>query len=80
VVVAPADSILKPVAVGTLTAIGTSIAVVEPMPSWPEVFCPQHVATPDDVTAQAWFAPVATDAKVIPAGTESFVGTDVRLL
>ena len=44
-----------------MTSTGTLLLVVEPFPSWPSPFLPQHFTPPPVVTAQVWLPPAETD-------------------
>jgi hypothetical protein len=50
-----------------LTAAGVGLFVVVPLPSWPELFQPQHLTVPPMRRAQLWYSPaVIAVAVVIP--------------
>ena len=52
------------------TVVGVDLLSVEPMPSWPCLFAPQHFAVPSDVIAQVWVAPEDICVKLtLPAST-----------
>jgi hypothetical protein len=57
-----------------VTATGIADKVVDPLPSWPEVFVPQQYTAPVTVTAHAWSLPALTwdtckDASAPPTAT-----------
>ena len=50
-------------------ATGMELFVVEPLPSWPELFSPQQYVTPISVQAHVWLPPATTKINVRPLKT-----------
>jgi pyrroline-5-carboxylate reductase len=49
----------------TTSSVGATAA--PPLPSWPQVFCPQHLTVPSERTAQVWEPPAAIAVAVTGA-------------
>jgi len=68
------------VSAGRLTATGSLLSVVDPLPNWPRPLCPQAKAAPSEVNAALWRRPAAMAVASVPVGRATAMGTRLSVV
>ena len=54
-----------------MRTVGLSEAEIAPVPICPMLFLPQHIISPADESAQAWFSPASMSTASNPVGHDA---------